>query len=137
MRGSPPRRTSRRIAGVLALGCALGFANAAAPGVSLGSAGGAIPGARIVIDDFEDASRWSVHPADGVKLEIGADSGRHGRALRLDFDFGGGGGYAVARREVSIDLPANYRFRFAVKGACLPNDLEFKLIDASGDDVWW
>src|SRR6185436_6096001 len=58
------------------------------------------------------------------------------RALRLDFTFSGGG-YAVARRAVDLDLPANYRFKLAVRGECLPNDLELKLIDDSGDNVWW
>ena len=92
---------------------------------------------RVIVDAFEDVSAWSAVPASGVQLRIGGDLDTHGRSMRLDFDFGGGGGYAVARRAVSIDLPANYRFRFAVRGNCKPNDLEFKLIDASGDNVWW
>ena len=29
----------------------------------------------------------------------------------------------------SLDLPENYRFRFALRGKCRPNDLELKLID--------
>ena len=91
----------------------------------------------ILLDAFEDASAWSPIRADGVALELGSDPGVHGRALRLDFDFHGGGGYAVARRKVSLDLPANYRFTFRVKGASLPNNLEFKLLDESGDNVWW
>jgi len=98
---------------------------------------GLVSDARVLIDSFEDAAVWSAIPASGVQLRIGSDAGTHGRALRLDFDFGGGGGYAVARRAVAVDLPANYRFRFAVRGDCQPNDLEFKLIDASGDNVWW
>ena len=90
------------------------------------------PGARLVVDDFENAAAWSPHPADGVKLAIASDPGLHGRALRLDFDFGGGGGYAVARRELSLDLPDNYRFRFAVRGACLPkSDTEHKAINGN------
>ncbi len=95
------------------------------------------PAPRVHLDAFDDVSAWSAVPASGVQLRIGSDAGTHGRAMRLDFDFGGGGGYAVARRAIAIDLPANYRFRFAVRGDCKPNDLEFKLIDASGDNVWW
>jgi hypothetical protein len=91
---------------------------------------------RLLIDDFEDVSAWSAHPASGVELAIRSDAGAHGRAMRLDFHFTGGG-YAVARRPVAIDLPPNYRLRFAVRGKCLPNDLELKLIDASGENVWW
>ncbi len=95
------------------------------------------PAPRVIIDAFEDVAAWSAIPASGVQLRIGSDAGVHGKALRLDFDFGGGGGYAVAKRAVALDLPENYRFRFAMRGDCRPNDLEFKLIDASGDNVWW
>jgi len=108
--------------------------------VLAGPAGAALaplaPGERLVVDDFEDITAWSAHPADGVKLRLSSDAGLHGQALRLDFGFSGGG-YAVARRKVAIDLPADYRLRFAVRGECLPNDLELKLIDESGDNVWW
>jgi len=91
----------------------------------------------VVVDAFEDASAWSPVRADGVGLELVPDAGANGRSLRLDYDFHGGGGYAVARREVSLDLPAHWRFTFRVRGDALPNNLEFKLIDASGDNVWW
>jgi hypothetical protein len=57
--------------------------------------------------------------------------------MRLDFAFTSGGGYAIAHRAVAIDLPANYAFSFWIRGAASPNTLEFKLIDASGDNVWW
>ncbi|MFN8177854.1 MAG: discoidin domain-containing protein [bacterium] len=92
--------------------------------------------ATVLVDDFEDPSAWSAHPADGVSLAIGGDAGVHGRALKLDFGFTGGG-YAVARKAVALDLPENWEFRFRVKGQCLPNHLEFKLIDSSGENVWW
>ncbi len=91
----------------------------------------------IPIDDFEETGAWSAHPADGVELKLGADSGLHGRSLRADFKFVRGGGYAVMRRAVSLDLPANYEFRFHLRGACRPNNLEFKLIDSTGENVWW
>jgi hypothetical protein len=91
-----------------------------------------------VVDDFEGAPAWSAHPADGVGLDItqaARDDGR-GRALRLDFRFTGGG-YAIARLETALDLPGNYAFRFRLKGDAPVNHLEFKLVDASGENVWW
>jgi hypothetical protein len=94
-------------------------------------------GASILVDDFESASAWSAHPADGVELAIGTDAGVHGRALRLDFRFVSGGGYAVARRNVHLDLPANYRFAFQIRGEAPAENLEFKLIDSTGENVWW
>lgn len=90
-----------------------------------------------VVDAFESAAPWSANPADGVKLSLRSDVGARGRALRLDFDFVKGGGYAVAHRALDLDLPENYAFRFKVRGQCRPNSLEFKLIDATGENVWW
>ncbi len=57
--------------------------------------------------------------------------------MRLDFDFHGGAGYAVAHRTLSVDLPQNYEFSFRVRGDAPRNNVEFKLIDASGENVWW
>ncbi|HEV8197651.1 MAG TPA: hypothetical protein VGP87_13485, partial [Gemmatimonadales bacterium] len=94
------------------------------------------PAGPIVLDDFDHPEAWSAHPADGVGLTLAADRGRTGAALRLDFSFSGGG-YAIARRATAIDLPANYAFSFWIRGEAKPNTLEFKLIDRSGDNVWW
>jgi F5/8 type C domain len=79
-----------------------------------------------------DPASWTAHPADGVSLDLTDDDG----ALRLDFAFTGGG-YAIARQEVDLDLPDNYVFRFRVKGEAPANHLEFKLVDESGQNVWW
>ncbi len=96
------------------------------------------PGASpLVVDDFDDPSLWSAHPADGVWLRLGAGEGLEGRALRLDFDFLRGGGYAVARRPLDLTLPENYRFRLVLRGASAAQNLEFKLIDSTGANVWW
>ncbi len=81
---------------------------------------------------LQSPAAWTPHPADGVALDLADDAG----ALRLDFQFTGGG-YAIARREVDLALPANYEFRFRVRGAAPVNHLEFKLVDASGENVWW
>jgi hypothetical protein len=90
-----------------------------------------------VLDDFESLAAWSAHPSDGVALAISQDAGLHGRAMRLDFDFQGHAGYAIARRAVDLDLPANYEITFALRGSAPVENLELKLIDATGDNVWW
>ncbi len=95
------------------------------------------PAAPILLDDFVHPEAWSAHPADGVLLTLVGDRGRSGKALRLDFSFAGGGGYAIARRATAIDLPPNYAFSFWIKGEAQPNTLEFKLLDRTGDNVWW
>ena len=77
------------------------------------------------------ATLWTAHPADGVEMHLSRD----GEVNRLDFDFHGHGGYAIARQAVDLDLPANYQFTFRIRGDAPAETLEFKLI--RGDDVWW
>ena len=95
-----------------------------------GCAGNGGSGVRVAL--LDDVADWTAHPADGVSLEL---SGRDG-ALLLDFDFEGGG-YAIARRDVDLTLPENYAFRFLLRGDAPTNHLEFKLVDDSGENVWW
>ena len=90
-----------------------------------------------VIDSFDSVSQWSTNPAKGVEISIHSDSGWHGRAMRVDFDFHGNPGYGIVRREISMDLPRNYEFAFAVRGDAPKNTLEFKLVDRGGATVWW
>ena len=92
---------------------------------------------RIVIDDFESISQWRTMPSDDVTLNISQDNGVNGKSIRIDFDFHGHGGYAVIRRDVNLALPANYEFSWAIRGEAPVNTLEFKLVDSSGDNVWW
>ena len=90
-----------------------------------------------VLDSFEDLSPWRAQPSDGVSATIHADSGVRGRALRFDVDFHGGAGYAVIHRALPTDLPDDYTITFRVRGTVPPNNIEFKMLDASGDNVWW
>ncbi|MFL6197234.1 MAG: discoidin domain-containing protein, partial [Thermoanaerobaculia bacterium] len=85
------------------------------------------------LDDFADVSAWSAVPSDNVKLAISRDRG----ALRLDFDFQGGAGYAVAHRSLALDLPENWEISFRLRADAPVNNLEFKLIDPTGENVWW
>jgi hypothetical protein len=91
----------------------------------------------VVLDDFESTSGWKTTPSDGVSLELHEDQGLHGKAMRIDFDFHGHGGYAVIHKEFKLHVPANYEFTFAIRGPAPVNTLEFKLIDPTGDNVWW
>jgi hypothetical protein len=91
----------------------------------------------VVVDAFESSAEWTAMPASGVEMKLSLEPGLHGNALRVDFRFTKGGGYAVIHRKVSLDLPENYRFKYHLKGATAPQNLEFKLVDASGEDVWW
>lgn len=91
----------------------------------------------VVIDDFESIARWKAIPSDDVSLKIGQERAIFGQSMRIDFDFHGHGGYAVIHRDVKLTMPANYEFSFSIRGDAPVNTLEFKLIDPSGDNVWW
>jgi hypothetical protein len=89
------------------------------------------------IDDFESQEPWSASGSDGVAASAATIAGVSGEALRMSFDFQGHGGHAAVRRPLSLTLPQNYEISFFVRGDGPPNDLQFKLLDASGDNVWW
>ena len=84
------------------------------------------------VQHLEAPSAWIPLPADGVTMQLSDDGG----ALRLNFQFTGGG-YAIARREVDLNFPENYAIRFRLKGEGPANHLEMKLVDESGENVWW
>ncbi len=90
-----------------------------------------------VLDRFDDLAAWKASASDGVKATIGPADGIAGRALRLDFDLGGTAGYALAARALPLDLPANYELALWVRADAPVNDLQIKLVDPSGDNVWW
>lgn len=76
---------------------------------------------------------WTAAPASGVEMRLRDDAG----TLRVDFDFQGGGGWAAFRKDTALRLPENYEFSFRLKADAPVNTLEFKLIDVSGENVWW
>lgn len=90
-----------------------------------------------ILDDFEDLSGWSVANTPDVRVELAHDQGYNGMGLRLDFDFQGKGGFFLVRKAIPLTLPDNYAFSFMLRGAAPVNNLEFKLLDPSGANVWW
>ena len=90
-----------------------------------------------MLDRFDDASAWLAVASDGVTASLRAVVDAKRPALRLDFDLGGTAGYALARRDLSLELPDNYAITFWLRADAPVNDLQVKLVDASGDNVWW
>ncbi|USX28625.1 discoidin domain-containing protein [Oxalobacteraceae bacterium OTU3CINTB1] len=86
-----------------------------------------------MLDDFSSVDAWQAQASDGVQSTASAADG----GLRLDFDFAGKGGYAFVRRALPLDLPENYEISFYVRADAPVNHFEFKMTDASGDNVWW
>lgn len=83
------------------------------------------------LDDFSDLSAWSGVVSGQARLDLAADAGPEGEgeAMRLDFDFGEGGGFVVARRTVRLTLPDSFAIRLRVRAEAPANAFEFKLVD--------
>lgn len=90
-----------------------------------------------VLDNFSNPSAWTAMASDQVSSTLRSIHENDSDALCLDYDFNNVSGYAAMRRELPITFPANYQFDFRVHGSGPANAFEFKLIDASGDNVWW
>jgi hypothetical protein len=88
------------------------------------------------LDDFADISSWQPIASGHAELRLSRDQGQRGDALRLDFDFKGGGGFVVVRKPFSLSLPDAYSFGFDIRAVAPANNLEFKLVDPSGKNVW-
>lgn len=76
--------------------------------------------------------------SEGVQIRTDLEH-REGEApaLRIDFDFTSGAGYGGVFIELPIELPENYQFVFGVRGKGPANNLELKLVDPEGLNVWW
>src|SRR3954462_1865655 len=113
------------------LGCVL-FVSGAAPRAQVNE-----PSTVRLLDGFEDLARWRVSTSDDVKARLLAAPGRSAKALCVDFDFGTVSGYVTLSRELALDYPDNYEFSFWLRGDAPANALQFKLVDGSGENVWW
>lgn len=91
--------------------------------------------AAAVLDDMQDAAAWKASASDQVKASLRRDA--RDNSLCLDYDFAGVSGYAVLRRELPVDWPADFALSTPIKGHGKGNDVQIKFVDASGDNVWW
>ncbi|RYD18043.1 MAG: hypothetical protein EOP88_23965, partial [Verrucomicrobiaceae bacterium] len=86
---------------------------------------------------FDDPSLWQVFASgqsEGKLSRISTSDGSKG--MRMEYDFHGGGGFIVMRREVGFTLPGTFELGFAVRGEGPPNNFEFKVADPSNTNVW-
>jgi hypothetical protein len=89
-------------------------------------------------DVFGDIARWSTATSGQAQLTPASDVGVNGQpALRLEFDFKGGGGFVVASCPIARAMPDAWALTLQVRGAAPANKLEIKFVDPSGRNVWW
>ena len=89
------------------------------------------------LDEFENKNGWSYNLSDGVTMNLSNEKGVTGNAIRIDYDFTKGTGYGGIQKLFPVDLPENYEFTFWLKAASPSNNFEVKLIDSTGNNVWW
>jgi hypothetical protein len=78
---------------------------------------------------------WLPTVSGNAELTLTMKSGPR-PALQLDFDFKGGGGFVVARHVLSRSMPKEYAVNFFLRGRGPVNNLELKLVDDTGQNVW-
>jgi hypothetical protein len=101
--------------------------------------------AAVTLESFDDIAGWTASPSDGVDLTLRSDSGLTASgatsatgALRMNIDYRGHAGYAVARHAFKLPpLPSYWAVTLRVRGVIPPNTLELKLVDSTGLNVWW
>ncbi len=90
----------------------------------------------VVVDGFEAPESWMPVASGLAELKLDSPESPRGRALRMSFNFNGGGGFVVARKEIRLPLSETWEFRFRLRGEVLPNRFEFKIVDLTGTNVW-
>jgi hypothetical protein len=80
-------------------------------------------------------SEWQAIVSGNAQLKLALSAGRTA-ALQMDFDFQGGGGFVVARRALKRAMPEEFAVKFRLRGRGAVNNLELKLVDATGQNVW-
>jgi hypothetical protein len=90
-----------------------------------------------VLDDFEQPGAWRAVVSDGAKASLAPAPGHAGQALRIGFDLGASAGYVAARRALPLDFEGDYEISFWMRADAPLNNFELKLVDASGENVWW
>jgi hypothetical protein len=90
-----------------------------------------------VFDNFDSTNGWQATHTDDVSATLRTVPGKTGQAICLDYDFNGVSGAASIRKTLPIDFPDGFALSFDVRGTMPPNTLQLKLIDDSGDNVWW
>ncbi len=88
-------------------------------------------------DFFADHASWLVVASGQAEGRLTRAEGPDGKpALRLDYDFHGGGGFVVARKEVRLALPETFKIALFLHGKGLQNHFEFKIADPGGSNAW-
>lgn len=86
--------------------------------------------------DFADLQAWTLSATDQVQAELQpAPDSRSAACVR--YDFGRVAGYVALSRALPLDFAGNFALSIPARGQGALTALELKLVDASGNNVWW
>ncbi len=85
---------------------------------------------------FDDVSRWLPAVSGQSRLKLSAARAPQGRALRLDYTFDRSGGFVAIGCTLLRPMPQDYVIRFRLRGGSGAEQLELKLLDSGGQNVW-
>lgn len=92
---------------------------------------------QILTEDFRDSLSWKINASDGVFITKSFVQIEGENTVKLGYNFSKGSGYGGIQKQFDVDLPDNYEISFYLKAKSPRNTLEFKLIDSTGNNVWW
>ena len=96
-----------------------------------------IPGKARLLDGFETLEPWKAAASDGVTASASNVDGVAWPRAEARLRFREAPATRYVRRELPLDLPENFELTFNLRASAPVNNLEVKLTDASGDNVWW
>ena len=86
--------------------------------------------------ESDSPAAWQAIVSGNAELKLSTVRAGAAPALQMDFDFKGAGGFVVARRADTRSMPEEFAVSFRLRGRGAVNNLELKLVDASGLNVW-
>ena len=86
--------------------------------------------------DFTDLQAWTLSATDQVQAELRPAPDRSSAAC-VRYDFGRVAGHVALSRALPLDFEGNFALGIPARGQGALTALELKLVDASGNNVWW
>jgi F5/8 type C domain len=86
--------------------------------------------------DSAPQSEWQPTASGNALLTLSTVTAAGHSGVQMEFDFKGGGGFVVARRALRRSMPEEYAVHFLLRGQGAANDVELKLVDPTGSNVW-
>jgi archaellin len=89
------------------------------------------------ITDLDILNGWQIVKADGVDCSFEIIKRVSGNEVKINYNFIKGTGFCGIQKKMPFRFNGKCRFSFYIKGESPSNNLEFKLLDSSRNNVWW